>query len=257
MLPKSLDSVSPLADYYCSILNDDENDLEIVTEGEDWETFCANFEQKSTWQPQDALRLARGGNRDSTYDEEKKEGLETALSIPKPYHKRRRTFSVLISTEDNNRAEKCEFWGPYSHIRETLDYEYHAPYTRERQTLQDAIITDMLNSAVVKDENGDLCSTPTEPWVVFTAGAMGAGKSFTMNKLVEKGHFPLLAFVSVDPDEIRRHLPGKDLGSRIRSEDVQVYLLSPIPSRCRVSSLRRAVSGASRRVDEKGSRIHY
>lgn len=28
-----------------------------------------------------------------------------------------------------------------------------------------------------------------------------------MNTLVEKGHFPLLAFVTVDPDEIRRHLP--------------------------------------------------
>lgn len=37
--------------------------------------------------------------------------------------------------------------------------------------------------------------------------AMGAGKGYTMNKLVEKGRFPLLAFVPVDPDEIRRHFP--------------------------------------------------
>ena len=36
---------------------------------------------------------------------------------------------------------------------------------------------------------------------------MGAGKSYTMRKLVEKGRFPLLAFVNVDPDEIRRQLP--------------------------------------------------
>lgn len=28
-----------------------------------------------------------------------------------------------------------------------------------------------------------------------------------MRKLVEKGRFPLLAFVNVDPDEIRRQLP--------------------------------------------------
>jgi hypothetical protein len=35
----------------------------------------------------------------------------------------------------------------------------------------------------------------------FTAipGAMGAGKSYTMRKLVDNGRFPLLAFVNVDP----------------------------------------------------------
>jgi predicted kinase len=42
---------------------------------------------------------------------------------------------------------------------------------------------------------------------VFTAGAMGAGKSYTMRKLVQNGRFPLIAFVVVDPDDIRRHLP--------------------------------------------------
>ena len=42
---------------------------------------------------------------------------------------------------------------------------------------------------------------------MFTAGAMGAGKSHTINKLKEMNHFPLLAFVKVDPDIIRRDLP--------------------------------------------------
>jgi len=36
---------------------------------------------------------------------------------------------------------------------------------------------------------------------------MGAGKSYTMRTLVEKGRFPLLAFVNVDPDAIRQNLP--------------------------------------------------
>ena len=36
---------------------------------------------------------------------------------------------------------------------------------------------------------------------------MGAGKSYTMRNLVDRGRFPLLAFVKVDPDEIRRQLP--------------------------------------------------
>jgi hypothetical protein len=88
-----------------------------------------------------------------------------------------------------------------------LDYTYHSNYTFERQHFQDAIITHFLEAAVIRDRNGILCSTPTEPWLVFTAGAMGAGKSYTMNKLVHQGRFPLLHFVVVDPDEIRRHLP--------------------------------------------------
>jgi hypothetical protein len=35
----------------------------------------------------------------------------------------------------------------------------------------------------------------------------GAGKSHTMRILVEKGRFPLLAFVNVDPDRIRYFIP--------------------------------------------------
>ena len=40
---------------------------------------------------------------------------------------------------------------------------------------------------------------------------MGAGKGYTMAKLVEKGRFPLKAFVIVDPDEVRRLLPEYSL----------------------------------------------
>lgn len=210
-LPTALERVSPLADYYCTIWNDDNQELELRTEGQDWDTFRTNFQQTCSWIPRDLRKSPAEIKRDMFRDEEKKEvSLEAVLAdIRKPhrYHKRRRTFSVLLSTEENHMAPKLEFFGAYSHIRETLDYEYHVPYTRERQSLQDAIITDMLSTAVIKDKNGDVGTTPTEPWLVFTAGAMGAGKSYTMNKLVEMGHFPLLAFVTVDPDEIRRHLP--------------------------------------------------
>ena len=60
---------------------------------------------------------------------------------------------------------------------------------------------------MIRDRDGFICTAPTEPWIVFTAGAMGAGKSHTIHKLKEMNHFPLLAFVKVDPDEIRRDLP--------------------------------------------------
>lgn len=35
----------------------------------------------------------------------------------------------------------------------------------------------------------------------------GAGKSYTMKKLVDSGRFPLLGFVTTDPDKIRQYLP--------------------------------------------------
>jgi predicted kinase len=193
--------MTPLADCYFAISNND--DLTILTPGEDWDTFRVHFLQTCAWEPGQRELLKK-----ALKDDEKKESLYAkAAAIVKPRRRHRRSFSVLLSTELNHKADELEFFGPFSHIRETLDYDYHVPYTHQRQTLQDAIIYDMLGTAVIKDNNGDVCTTPTEPFIVFTAGAMGAGKTYTMNVLVEKGRFPLLAFVSVDPDEIRRQLP--------------------------------------------------
>lgn len=109
------------------------------------------------------------------------------------------------------------FVGEYFHIRSKLDYSYHSYYPPERQLLQDSIIQLMMNTTIIHEKNTDptinegkpiICSTPaSNPWIVFTAGAMGAGKTHTIRILQEKKVFPLEAFVSVDPDEIRRHLP--------------------------------------------------
>jgi predicted kinase len=141
-------------------------------------------------------------------DDEKEDSLAAKAAAVVKYSRRYRpSFSVSLSTELNYKADKLEFFGPFSHIRETLDYDHHVPYTHERQTLQDAIISHMLGTAVIKDKNGDVCTKPTEPWIVFTAGAMGAGKTHTKKALEDKGRFPLSAFVTVDPDRIRRHLP--------------------------------------------------
>jgi len=116
-------------------------------------------------------------------------------------------FSEHLSSEENNKSDDMNFYGRFSHIRKTLDYSYHSNYRKERQWLQDTIIEEMLECVEITDINGNTCTTPTEPWLVFTAGAMGAGKSYTINSLVDDGRFPLLAFVLVDPDEIRRQLP--------------------------------------------------
>ena len=111
-------------------------------------------------------------------------------------------------------------------------------YTKSRQLFQDKIITKLLDGALVQDtKNGMVCRTPTEPWIVFTAGAMvsgqrellfhifihprnqlihciwaivefqGAGKGHTMHALASNNYFPLRSYVSVDPDEIRQQFP--------------------------------------------------
>lgn len=113
------------------------------------------------------------------------------------------------STEDNyrsnNNSDSC---GRFKTIRDKIDYAYHAKYTCARQLVQDIIISSMLNETVIDDqETGRSCNAPTEPWVIFTAGVMGAGKTHTIRRLDEQGIFPLKSFVSVDPDEMRRHLP--------------------------------------------------
>jgi predicted kinase len=117
-------------------------------------------------------------------------------------------YNCDISTEDNYRSDNHESCGRYKTIRQRLDYTYHAHYSCSRQLLQDTIIESMLTSTKVEDKDtGEECSIPAEPWIVFTAGVMGAGKTHTIRQLHANGQFPLESFVTVDPDEIRRLLP--------------------------------------------------
>ncbi len=72
--------------------------------------------------------------------------------------------------------------------------------------MQDEVIGGILSNGVPAEE----------PWVVYTAGAMGAGKSYTLKWLDKQGYFPLSTFVSVDPDAIKCELP--EMKSFIQSE---------------------------------------
>jgi predicted kinase len=95
--------------------------------------------------------------------------------------------------------------GPYAHLRKMIlsDSDRYKNYTKQRQWLQNAIIEDFLDN--IEDPNK--CITPSQPWLIFTVGARGAGKIHTMHDLVNKGRLPILTFVHVDPDSIRRRLP--------------------------------------------------
>ena len=120
----------------------------------------------------------------------------------------RRRFSLLLSTEDLHRADcddKTNLNGPYAHLRRLIldNSDRYNNYTKERQWLQNAIIEDFLDNT----EDPNMCITPSEPWLIFTVGARGAGKIHTIHDLVNTGRLPILSFVQVDPDSIRRRLP--------------------------------------------------
>lgn len=118
-----------------------------------------------------------------------------------------REFNVNLSTQENYMSDDDKFYGDFWEIRAGIDRNYHGNYSQGRQELQDKIVHKMLDGATVTDIHGSVCKTPTDPWIVFTAGVMGAGKSHTMKQLSAKELFPLEAFVVVDPDEIRSHFP--------------------------------------------------
>lgn len=161
-----MDQLKDKVDYYCNLYNSDT--IEIVTEGQTWDSFTATFHQTCAWIPgYDDTDIA-------ATEEEKKEATEAArLAMPEIMRRQAfQSFSAHVSTEQNNKSDVAAFYGSYSHIRATLDYNYHSHYTRKRQSLQDSIITHFLDGAIITDKNGNICTTPTEPWIVFTAGAM-------------------------------------------------------------------------------------
>jgi len=194
-VPLAFEQLKSIVDYSCTIRNNGK-ELELLEcssgDSRDWSAFTKTFDQRES-----ILSLS--------YPE------TPPMCKPAGPHRRtssmRRRFSAVQSSEANHATDDMEFYGPFAEIRKTLDYSYHSNYNFERQVFQDAIIREFLDAAVVKDKNGEVCTIPVQPWAVFTAGAMGAGKGYTIQKAVEKGRFPLLAFVRVNPDAIRRFLP--------------------------------------------------
>ena len=132
-------------------------------------------------------------------------------------------FSSFISTEEYHcESDRNAIYGPYRHIRKMiLDKSSHyMNYTEQRSWLQDAIIEDLLDN--VEDRN--LCITPTQPWLIFTIGARGSGKNHSLHELVNTSRLPILSFVFVDPDGIRRRLPEFELYATKSSADASKFL---------------------------------
>jgi hypothetical protein len=100
------------------------------------------------------------------------------------------------STEENHCVR--HFVGDNADIRPLLDHTFHRMYHASRVEVQDALIQQFL---------GDRQGNELIPWVIFTAGAMGAGKGYIRDWMNDRGYLPVDRFVVVDPDAIRQALP--------------------------------------------------
>lgn len=113
---------------------------------------------------------------------------------------RENTYNYTKSTEENYAVDTIllgEFVGELAVHRKTLDYNYHKRYGAARQALQDGIVREFLQTLVVDTKSKTFCDRPINPWVVFTAGAMGAGKSRCLRWMAQQLVFPLASFVHV------------------------------------------------------------
>jgi hypothetical protein len=83
-----------------------------------------------------------------------------------------RSYDWSKPTSFNYGSPERRFFGPYASIRANLDFAYHGNYLRARQAIQDELIT-----ALLRENDTSQPGPNPNPWVVFTCGAMGAGKS--------------------------------------------------------------------------------
>lgn len=117
-------------------------------------------------------------------------------------------FDFDKSTQENYAADSQEFYGPFEEFRASLDFSYHGNYTKERQAFQDKIVQKCLGGTMIYDRNNGIVGKKAEdPWMVFTAGVMGAGKGYAMGQISSRGDFPVESYVTADPDDIRSHFP--------------------------------------------------
>jgi hypothetical protein len=90
-----------------------------------------------------------------------------------------------------------EVTGDFADIRRTFDYSWHTNYSLRRQAWQDETIRGVVRGT----------GAQAQPWVIFTCGAMGAGKGHAMGWLSRHNDFPLEDMVHIDPDRFKAIMP--------------------------------------------------
>lgn len=104
---------------------------------------------------------------------------------------------------------KQVFVGKYKELRMRLDYNYHENYSEERQLFQDQIIDSYLIELYFEG-----IISKNRPHFIYSAGAMGAGKSHTLRYLRGSQVDPEMAgiikepnYLMIDPDRFREMIP--------------------------------------------------
>ena len=100
----------------------------------------------------------------------------------------------------------------FGEIRRTLDYGYHVNYALSRQETQDALLQSVVGRGVVEPR--------AAPWIVYTCGAMGAGKGYVLRWMSRQGFFPLEEIVHVDHDAFRLDAASVKFGIPLEYESV-------------------------------------
>lgn len=100
--------------------------------------------------------------------------------------------------------EMSKYVSPFADIRQHLDYNYHTVPTLPRMIVQDSFIARHLSRPY---------TSSNKPVLLFTSGAMGAGKSHYLSTLPFK-------FILIDPDEIAATIPVFEDSPRIQEDDL-------------------------------------
>eukprot|EP01063_Lacrimia_lanifica_P017668 TRINITY_DN24702_c0_g1_i1.p1 TRINITY_DN24702_c0_g1~~TRINITY_DN24702_c0_g1_i1.p1 ORF type:complete len:388 (+),score=102.20 TRINITY_DN24702_c0_g1_i1:60-1223(+) len=111
---------------------------------------------------------------------------------------------LRLATADVHQAAHGVFTKKYARQRAQVDHRYHSNYTLERQALQDKIL-----DRIVPQRLEFTCGA--NPWLVFSAGAMGSGKTTTLEWMHAQRFFPLQSFAFLDHDAVRGMLPEMEM----------------------------------------------
>ncbi|RLA60843.1 MAG: hypothetical protein DRQ88_12680 [Epsilonproteobacteria bacterium] len=118
--------------------------------------------------------------------------------LPKNEFNKRKMFK--LKGELNGTVKRYNLnLGKYQSIKNNLDHSYHGIYTKARQQFHDKIIDDYMKGMKIT-------KSKIRPRVIFTAGPMGVGKGYALEKL-NACTYPRGNFVTIDPDRIKNSLP--------------------------------------------------
>jgi predicted ABC-type ATPase len=112
-------------------------------------------------------------------------------------------YDYTQSTQHNHTicdpdAQQSAATGQFAEIRSRIDTKYHGIYTAERQELQDSLVAHTLDDGGLSHH---------QPWLILTAGPMGAGKSHVVGWMQENEYFLEDQVVHCDPDVFKAALP--------------------------------------------------